>query len=233
MAAVSKSLLLLIAPALRSSRQDFGLRSARKTAHATATSVMRRSDRKRSTFEATSETGRTSEATSGVFRRSGGNRLLGREDRPQSHMVRRKKRRGWDSNPRAASRRPTVFKATRLWLNHAGLPVSRDSPCDSPPWSSIGSASHLCARDRLSPLESARVGFCRDAHFDGRTDLVALLNPLIVTSVLTADLAKVSRASTRDVRRISAWAAIIAVPTMIRRHLRHELRAHAGTDRGR
>ena len=28
-------------------------------------------------------------------------------------------RRGWDSNPRAASRRPTVFKSVSLPLRHA------------------------------------------------------------------------------------------------------------------
>jgi magnesium transporter len=36
-----------------------------------------------------------------------------------------------------------------------------------------------------------------------------------MTSVLTANLTQVSVRQNEDVRRISAWAAIIAVPTMI------------------
>ena len=37
----------------------------------------------------------------------------------------------------------------------------------------------------------------------------------LLTSVLTANLTQVSVRQNEDVRRISAWAAIIAVPTMI------------------
>ena len=49
----------------------------------------------------------------------------------------------------------------------------------------------------------------------------------LLTSVLTANLTQVSVRQNEDVRKISAWVAIIAVPTHDRRHLRHELRAHA------
>ena len=42
-----------------------------------------------------------------------------------------------------------------------------------------------------------------------------LANDELVTSMLQAQLAKVSVADNEDMRRISAWAAIIAVPTML------------------
>jgi magnesium transporter len=42
-----------------------------------------------------------------------------------------------------------------------------------------------------------------------------LANDELVTSILQAQLAKVSVADNEDMRRISAWAAIIAVPTMV------------------
>ncbi len=42
-----------------------------------------------------------------------------------------------------------------------------------------------------------------------------LANDELVTSMLQAQLAKVSVADNADMRRISAWAAIIAVPTMV------------------
>ncbi|MGI8721976.1 MAG: magnesium/cobalt transporter CorA [Geodermatophilaceae bacterium] len=42
-----------------------------------------------------------------------------------------------------------------------------------------------------------------------------LANDELVTSILQAQLAKVSVADNEDMRRISAWAAIIAVPTML------------------
>jgi Mg2+ and Co2+ transporter CorA len=45
------------------------------------------------------------------------------------------------------------------------------------------------------------------AHVSGFRDLL--------TSVLAANLTQVSVRQNEDVRRISAWAAIIAVPTMI------------------
>jgi len=42
-----------------------------------------------------------------------------------------------------------------------------------------------------------------------------LANDELVTSILQAQLAKLSVADNEDMRRISAWAAIIAVPTMV------------------
>ncbi|MBA3339052.1 MAG: magnesium/cobalt transporter CorA [Geodermatophilaceae bacterium] len=42
-----------------------------------------------------------------------------------------------------------------------------------------------------------------------------LANDELVTSILQAELAKVQVADNADMRRISAWAAIIAVPTMV------------------
>ncbi|MEJ7772685.1 MAG: magnesium/cobalt transporter CorA [Geodermatophilaceae bacterium] len=42
-----------------------------------------------------------------------------------------------------------------------------------------------------------------------------LANDELVTSILQAQLAKISVADNEDMRRISAWAAIIAVPTML------------------
>ncbi len=52
----------------------------------------------------------------------------------------------------------------------------------------------------------------------------------MLNSVLGANLTQVTVRQNDDVRRISAWVAILAVPTMIAGHLRHELRAHAGAE---
>ena len=49
----------------------------------------------------------------------------------------------------------------------------------------------------------------------------------LLTSILQASLARTSLADNEDMRKISAWAAIIAVPTADHRHLRHELPLHA------
>ena len=49
----------------------------------------------------------------------------------------------------------------------------------------------------------------------------------LLTSVLNANLAQVGVQQNEDMRRISAWVAIAAVPDGDRRDLRHELRAHA------
>ena len=46
--------------------------------------------------------------------------------------------------------------------------------------------------------------------------------------MLQANLAQVTVRQNEDVRKISAAVAILAVPTDDRRHLRDELRAHAG-----
>ncbi len=51
-------------------------------------------------------------------------------------------------------------------------------------------------------------------HVSRAADQV-LANDELVTSILQAELAKVQVADNADMRRISAWAAIIAVPTML------------------
>ena len=53
----------------------------------------------------------------------------------------------------------------------------------------------------------------------------------LLTDVLGAHLAQVTVQQNSDMRRISAWVAIAAVPDDDRRHLRHELRLHARADR--
>ncbi len=50
----------------------------------------------------------------------------------------------------------------------------------------------------------------------------------LLNSILQANLAQASVAQNEDMRKITSWAAIIAVPTMVVRCLRHELRPHAG-----
>ena len=50
----------------------------------------------------------------------------------------------------------------------------------------------------------------------------------LLNSILQANLAQATVAQNEDMRKITSWAAIIAVPTMICRGLRHELRPHAG-----
>ena len=49
----------------------------------------------------------------------------------------------------------------------------------------------------------------------------------LLASVLNANLAQVAVQQNEDMRRISAWVAMAAVPTADRRHLRDELRPHA------
>ena len=56
----------------------------------------------------------------------------------------------------------------------------------------------------------------------------------LLTDILTANLAQISilqneesKQQNEDMRRISAWVAIVAVDTVITGHLRHELRQHA------
>ena len=51
-------------------------------------------------------------------------------------------------------------------------------------------------------------------HLSRVRDQVASLDELL-TSILQASLARTSLADNEDTRRISAWAAIIAVPTLI------------------
>ncbi len=50
----------------------------------------------------------------------------------------------------------------------------------------------------------------------------------LLTSALDANLAQISVQQNEDMRKISAWVAIAAVPDDDRRDLRHELREHAG-----
>ncbi|CAM5676851.1 magnesium and cobalt transport protein CorA [Streptomyces californicus] len=50
----------------------------------------------------------------------------------------------------------------------------------------------------------------------------------LLNSILQANLAQATVAQNEDMRKITSWAAIIAVPTMSLRGVRHELRPHAG-----
>ena len=49
----------------------------------------------------------------------------------------------------------------------------------------------------------------------------------LLATVLEANQTQVSIRQNEDMRKITAWVAIAAVPTMIAGHLRHELRPHA------
>ena len=49
----------------------------------------------------------------------------------------------------------------------------------------------------------------------------------LLTSVLQANLTQVGVRQNEDMRKISAYVAMAAVPTLIAGHLRHELRPHA------
>ena len=73
----------------------------------------------------------------------------------------------------------------------------------------------LAERPILLIPEKMRTYF-RDVsdHVSRASDQV-LANDELVTSILQAELAKVQVADNADMRRISAWAAIIAVPTML------------------
>ena len=64
------------------------------------------------------------------------------------------------------------------------------------------------------------------AHLKHLVDGADALGTLLANA-LQAYLAEVSVRQNNDMRRISAWAAIWAVPTLLRRHLRHELPVHA------
>ena len=66
-------------------------------------------------------------------------------------------------------------------------------------------------------------------HLNRVTSQIAGYDEL-VGSLLQVNLAQVAVVQNSDMRKISAWAAIVAVPTLLAGHLRHELRAHAGAD---
>ena len=82
-------------------------------------------------------------------------------------------------------------------------------------------------RNRLVPKEIRR--YFRDvqdhltAPWSRSTRYDDLLN-----SILQARLAQVTVDQNNDMRKIASWAAIAAVVDRHRRHLRHELPAHAG-----
>ena len=54
----------------------------------------------------------------------------------------------------------------------------------------------------------------------------------LLSTALGANLTQISVRQNEDMRRITAWVAIAAVPTAVAGHLRHELRPHAGAAAG-
>ena len=84
------------------------------------------------------------------------------------------------------------------------------------------------ARGQYSMIDPDLQTYFRDVHdhllrlsgrIDGFRDLLS--------SALQANLTQAAVRQNEDVRKISAWVAIIAVPDRHRRGLRHELRVHA------
>ncbi len=75
---------------------------------------------------------------------------------------------------------------------------------------------HNLAHRQVNLIPEAMRTYFRDIsdHVSRAADQV-LANDELVTSILQAELAKVQVADNADMRRISAWAAIIAVPTML------------------
>ncbi len=69
-----------------------------------------------------------------------------------------------------------------------------------------------------------------DDHLATATERIAGFNELL-TTLVDAVLAKITMRQNNDMRKISAWVAIITVPTMIAGHVRHELRRHAAAAR--
>ena len=126
---------------------------------------------------------------------------------------------GLRRDPRRRRRRRSTGSSARC-SSSAG-PASR-SPT---PWS--GTSWSRTAR-RRPDVPEVLLPFFRDVadHLRLVNDHVESYDRLL-TDVLGAHLAQISRRSrTSDMRRISAWVAIAAVPDDDRRHLRHELPAH-------
>ena len=99
---------------------------------------------------------------------------------------------------------------------------------------------HRHAKPLLEPLQRLQAGrvpscglelrdYFRDVH-DHLLRVVAEIENFrdLLTDALNANLAQASVRQNDDMRKISALVAIAAVPDGHRRHLRHELRAHAG-----
>ena len=98
---------------------------------------------------------------------------------------------------------------------------------------------HRAVYPLLGPLEALERGayeripeelrrYFRDVHDHARrTDEIVNSQRELLTSVLEANLALVSVSQNEVVKKISAYAAVIAVPDLHRQQLRHELRAHA------
>jgi magnesium transporter len=74
----------------------------------------------------------------------------------------------------------------------------------------------LLARGRHELINESVRAYFRDVH-DHLLRVIAQVesNRDLLTSILAANLSQVTVRQNEDVRRISAWAAIIAVPTMI------------------
>ena len=65
-----------------------------------------------------------------------------------------------------------------------------------------------------------------DDHLATVAERVAQFDELL-TTLVDAVLAKITLRQNNDMRKITAYAALLAVPTMFAGHLRHELRLHA------
>ena len=126
-------------------------------------------------------------------------------------------------------------------IEHAGLQRARRPPTPSASSSSSARCSTSGGRSTRWSRPLAELGGRRQAGRRARrpttsatstttccgsSEHLAGLDDLL-DSALNANVAQVGMRQNEDMRKISAWVAIIAVPTHDRRHLRHELRAHA------
>ena len=78
------------------------------------------------------------------------------------------------------------------------------------------------------PLDPRTADYFRDVndHLTRDVERIAAFDELL-TGVLQANFAQLTVRDNQDLRKISSWVAIAAVPDDDLRPLRHELRAHA------
>ena len=86
---------------------------------------------------------------------------------------------------------------------------------------------HQLAHRRFEFVHEKMQEYFRDVY-DHLVRMVDKVNQFsdMLSSVLAANLTQVGVRQNQDMRKIAAWAAILAVPTTGRR-VRHELRPHA------
>ena len=89
---------------------------------------------------------------------------------------------------------------------------------------------HQLAHRRVEFVHENMQEYFRDVydHLVRTVDKVNQFSDML-SSVLAANLTQVGVRQNQDMRKIAAWAAILAVPTALGRRVRHELRAHART----